>query len=55
MNGDRHSLKAKAEGVRLTRPRSSLATRLSRSDRGLSVSASVAFLIGWQSRIPNQL
>ncbi|MBB4277739.1 hypothetical protein GGE12_005548 [Rhizobium mongolense] len=40
-----HSLKAKAEGVRLTRPRSSLSTRPSRSDRGLIIGASVAFLL----------
>lgn len=50
-----HSLKAKAERVRLTRPRSALATRPSRPDRGLTVGASVAFLSGQRRRIPNQL
>jgi hypothetical protein len=55
MNGDGHSLKAKAEGVRLTRPLPILATRPSRFGRGLILSASVAFLIGWRRRSSNQL
>ncbi len=55
MNGDRNSLKAKAEGVRLTRPRSSLSTRPGRSDRGLTNTASVAFLTGQRCRTSIQL
>lgn len=55
MNRCTHSLKAKAGGVSLTRPRSFLATRTSRSDRGLTVRASVAFLTGGQRRSSNQL
>jgi hypothetical protein len=55
MNGGLHSLKAKAEGSAITRPRSSLATRPSRSDRGLIARASVAFLTGWRRRASNQL
>ena len=39
-------LKAKAEGVPLTRHRSALSIRPGRSDRGLTGSASVAFLTG---------
>jgi hypothetical protein len=50
-----HSLKAKAEGEHLTRPRSSLSTRTSRSDRGLIIGASVAFLSGRRRRATNQL
>ena len=45
-----HSLKAKAEGDVPHPPRSSLATRTSRSDRGLIISAGVAFLTGCQRR-----
>jgi len=45
---------SKAEGVALTRPRSALSTRPSRSDRGLII-ASVAFLTGRQRRSPIQL
>jgi len=37
MTGDAQSVKAEVEGVSLTRPRSALATRPSRSDRGLVV------------------
>jgi hypothetical protein len=50
-----HSLKAKAEGERHHPPPLRLATRPSRSDRGLIVSASVAFLTGWRRRVSNQL
>jgi hypothetical protein len=37
MTGDAQSVKAEVEAVPLTRPRSALATRPSRSDRGLAV------------------
>ncbi len=43
------------KGSVITRPRSSLATRPSRSDRGLIVGASVAYLTGRQRRSPIQL
>lgn len=55
MNGGGYSLKAKAEGVRLTRPRSALATRPSRSERGLIARASVTFLNGHHRRNTIQL
>jgi hypothetical protein len=45
MNRSAHRVKVKAE-VLFTRPRSALATRTSRADRGLIGSASVAFLNG---------
>lgn len=54
MNGE-YSLKAKAEGSIITRPRSALSTRPSRPDRGLTVGASVAFLTGRRCRFSNQL
>ena len=55
MNGGGHSLKAKAEAVALIRPLPTLATPASRSGRGLTVRASVAFLTGQRRRISNQL
>lgn len=55
MNGGLHSLKAKAEEVSLTRPRSSHATPTSHSERGLIDRTSVAFLTGCRRCISNQL
>jgi hypothetical protein len=46
MNRSAYRLQAKAEAVLSTRPRSALATRTSRADRGLIGSAGVAFLNG---------
>jgi len=46
--------KLKPKRCSFTRPRSALSTRPSRSDRGLIIGASVAFLTGRQRRSPDR-